>query len=332
MIQGTTSVLLLACLAVGCGGVPEEESRVTSEGLALDVVTSGGIPRKYKLYIPSSYAGQKMPLVFMLHGFGGDVSFAEQSGMVDKGEQEGFFVASLQGVECDPSVGDTKCHDNGGDGNFPRGWSTGITPGTGIVVDDVGFVLDALAKIKTQVNVNANRVYAAGLSQGGMMTHRLAAELPDVLAAVGVVAGTIGLSYQCDPICADPACACSYGSSCQSYTIPPASGQISVAIIHGMDDDHIQPDGAVTSCNPGLDPVTLKQDVDFWVATNGCSHPPHLGTSPDDTVHRTRFAGCDQHTEVISFRVDGLGHAWPNPSGSFSANEALWNVFKRHHH
>jgi poly(3-hydroxybutyrate) depolymerase len=79
-----------------------------------------------------------------------------------------------------------------------------------------------------------------------------------------------------------------------------------------------------------LDPVPLKQAVDFWVDANGCTKPPHQFTSP--VLNKTRFSGCENKTEVISFFVKGMGHAWsPSQPSSFSTNDALWRVFRRHH-
>src|SRR5262245_2466422 len=145
------------------------------------VVSIGGTVRQYILHVPQGYDGTtSLPLVFVLHGFGGSAgSMVKLTGMDAKADLEHFFVAYLQGTV--------------GPGGGP-GWNSGITPETGITVDDVAFVRDLLEQLEGQLSVDAKRVYAAGFSNGAFMCHRLGAELPDILAGVAMVEGTIGIS------------------------------------------------------------------------------------------------------------------------------------------
>jgi polyhydroxybutyrate depolymerase len=338
------SLFLAIGLPAACNGPVQEPPASEAQSASSTIYIEPNSARPYRLFAPSWWVDEKLPLVFVLHGFGNaslNPGFGYDSGLEAKGEAEGFFVVSLLGTQCvDSPTGDPHCTGT------ERGWNNGISPSLGIVADDVQYVRDVLEDItdNLDVKVDKKRVYAAGYSNGAMMTHRLAAEMPDVLAAVGVVAGTIGLSYSCDPFCdaaANTECACSWvppNSDCETYRIPDATKPISIAIIHGTDDDHVQANGSVTICTPGLDPMTLKEAVDFWAEANGCGDKPHLSTDASGTVHRLRFTGCKGHTEVVRFLVDGLAHAWPPTEGpgggtvvAFSATDVLWQFFARHH-
>jgi polyhydroxybutyrate depolymerase len=82
-------------------------------------------------------------------------------------------------------------------------------------VDDVGFVRAIAASLQAQVNIDARRIYATGLSNGAILSQRLACEAADLFAAVAPVAGTLNFS-PCQP-----------------------SGKISVIEFHGTADQHI---------------------------------------------------------------------------------------------
>jgi poly(3-hydroxybutyrate) depolymerase len=71
-------------------------------------------------------------------------------------------------------------------------FDAGITQSLGITVDDVQFVRDVIAHVEAEYRIDSRRVYAAGFSNGAMMTHRLAADLPDLLAGVALAEGTVG--------------------------------------------------------------------------------------------------------------------------------------------
>ena len=80
-------------------------------------------------------------------------------------------------------------------------WNAGICCGRARDenVDDVGFVREIVKQLKTQLNVDPNRIFANGMSNGGMMSYRLACEMADTFRAIAAVAGTDGTT-ECNPV------------------------------------------------------------------------------------------------------------------------------------
>ncbi|HET8647376.1 MAG TPA: PHB depolymerase family esterase, partial [Vicinamibacteria bacterium] len=161
--------VLLAAAAVSAAPPPP-----LPPGNYSQTIRSGDLDRHAIFHVPLGYDGRRpLPLVFVLHGFGGTAaSMVNSTGLNAKADAEGFFVAYLDGMPCVPLPG-SPC-----DGS-QQGWNNGLTAGAGITADDVGFVRDALRHFQARVRVDIRRVYAAGLSNGAMMCHRLAAELSD---------------------------------------------------------------------------------------------------------------------------------------------------------
>lgn len=141
-------------------------------GFSMHTISSGGDTRQYLLYVPESYEGQPMPLVFSFHGSGGEPrGQVTTSGFDVLAEQHGFIVAFPAGVFTNSVTA--------------RSWNANMEAG----VDDVQFVRDMIAAISNQAVVDSSRIYTSGFSGGGRISSRLACELSDVLAAAAPVAG-----------------------------------------------------------------------------------------------------------------------------------------------
>src|SRR5688572_12607315 len=141
----------------------------------------GGLTRTYLVHVPPSYTGATpVPLVVDIHGWTATAEIQRSlSGFLALSDARGFLVVYPQGV-----------------GNA---WNGGVcctsTP------TDVEFIRALVANMHVEANVDAARVYATGLSNGGAMTHRLACEAADLFAAAAPLAFPISLSppSSCDP-------------------------------------------------------------------------------------------------------------------------------------
>lgn len=271
-------------------------------------IESGGNARQFILYVPRAYDGsQALPLVFVLHGYGGNAAgMVKTTGMSDKAEAEGFFVAYLNGtVVSDPVTGAPD-----------RAWNSGITPEIGPNVDDVGFVRDVLKQLEGELRVDSRRVYAAGFSNGAFMSHRLGAELTDVLAGVAVVEGTIGETEADGTL----------------VTIPVPTGPMSIIIFHGKQDKNVPYDGGVAPQGHHVNAASAADAVALWVQADGCTGVPQQQTSNDGNVIQHDYTSCAGGSEVLFDTIVNGEHEWPTLQGHthFSATDAIWEFFSRH--
>jgi polyhydroxybutyrate depolymerase len=150
--------------------------------------------------------------------------------------------------------------------------------------DDVSFVSQLLDLLIGKYNVDPNRVFAAGMSNGGFMTFRLACELSDRFAAIAVGSGPRD------------------DSSC-SITHP-----LSVLEFHGTDDPLLPYQGFVSA--RGV-PIPAPVDVvKFWSAFDGCPSNPDT-SMVTSVVEERAYAPCRNGTEVRLYTTTGGHHCWP---------------------
>ena len=271
----------------------------------------GGVTRTYLLYTGQHTGqhtggqhtgGQPRPgraLVLVLHGLGGSGASIERrtNGTFDRlAEQDGAVVVYPN------ALGD------------PRRWNDGWWNLPGVSeTDDVGFLAAVIDGLVAQLGVDRKRVFAAGMSNGAAMVHRLACERPDLVAAVAPVAGGMASSV---------AGACAPG--------PP----LSVIEMHGTADPTVPFDRSI------------HDSVAGWIKREGCPAQPISTPLPDtDPADGTRtrvdeFRPCTADTEVALYTIEGGRHAWPggaswrrrpgNPPRDFDAGVLIWDFFRRH--
>jgi polyhydroxybutyrate depolymerase len=267
-------------------------------------INLGGTMRTYILHVPTGYDGSEpLPLVFVLHGFGGSAAnMVKLTGMDGKADEQNFFVAYINGTPAEDSA---------------LGWNSGLLPDLPPHVDDVAFVRELLKQLEQHLSVDPRRVYAAGFSNGGFMTHRLAAELPDLLAGAAVVEGTMGLAQP--------------DGSFATTTTP--AGPIAVVIIHGKADPNVLYNGGGPA--PGGHHMTAKSVEDavaFWTQADDCTGTPQETTSNDGNVIKTDYTSCAAGSEVLLYTIVNGKHEWPTLEGptKFSATDAIWEFFSQH--
>lgn len=143
-----------------------------------------GIERTFFIHVPVGYDdGVPTPLVLALHGFTSNAGIHEAlSGMSDVADENGFVVVYPNGVD--------------------SAWNAGICCATPDQrQDDVGFLRAAAASVQSELNIDPERIYVTGLSNGGAMTHRLACEAADLFAAAAPVSFALPFSpiTDCQP-------------------------------------------------------------------------------------------------------------------------------------
>ncbi len=254
---------------------------------------SGGLDREYRLHLPPGYDGSEpTPLVFNLHGYTSDAWQQEfYSGMKSVSDANGFIL----------------CHPEGIDNS----WNSGF----GSSADDVGFISDMIDEFASNYNIDLNRVYSTGMSNGGYMSYKLACELGDRIAAVASVTGSMVPSEfaACNPIRKTP-----------------------VMQIHGTADPTVPYNGSGTLA------VAIETVVAFWAENSGCVGAPTVSAVPDTdtedgcTAEHWVYNGCEDESAVEFYKIIGGEHTWPGApinigitNGDINASEVIWSFFSR---
>ncbi|GAB4580938.1 MAG: hypothetical protein Fur0022_36830 [Anaerolineales bacterium] len=298
-------LLILAALACARQGnsVPPSAT-VLPTGTLTRTLTHDTRERSYLLYVPSSIDWtQPVAVVFVFHGGTGNAEIsARMSGFNAVADNNGFLVVYPNGTG---RLSDEKILT----------WNGGTCCGYAQQqnVDDVGFVRAIVADLQTLITVDPNRIYATGMSNGGILSHRLGCEAADLFAAIAPVAGTLNVS-PCTP-----------------------SEPVAVIEFHGTDDQNLPYEGGVGPDSlVGVNFASVADSLKVWTITNGCDATPQMETF-DDIKHET-WTGCAAPVEL--YTIIGGGHAWPGgerghpdadtPSQTINASELIWAFFAAH--
>jgi polyhydroxybutyrate depolymerase len=280
------------------GGVSTQNSM--TPGDSRQSIQWDGLERTFLLHIPTGYDGSKpLPLVFVLHGAGGNGKSMENlTGLSAKADAENFIVVYPNGM------------------GTPQMWATGMNPHPYSTADDVGFIRALLNKLEHDLKVDHKRVYCSGFSMGAMMTYRLGAEMSDRFAAIGVASGTIGTKQPDGTV----------------YQITTPAHALPVIAFHGKQDHTVGYDGNGTyNGNPDY-VLPVATSIAFWVNLDGCTSPPQETTKQSGNLIIDDYSHCHGTNEVRLYTFVNGTHEWPTPQNNdhFLATNALWEFFAQH--
>jgi polyhydroxybutyrate depolymerase len=267
----------------------------------------GGKTRHYRVHVPPGFSADRpMPVVFSLHGGGGNMDFQADDrfyGQVSKADTAGYVAVFPNGFSRLRS---------GKLATWNAGHCCGLARDEN--ADDVGFIREIVKRLAAQPGIDARRFYANGMSNGGMMSYRLACEMPETFRAIAAVAGT------------DNTRACN-----------PAS-PVSVLHIHARDDEReLFEGGAGRKSRAVTDFVSVPDSVAKWVRLNGCEATPRR-VLDQPGAYCEAYTGCRGGAEVKLCVTETGGHAWPGgekPRGrgkgstALSATDLIWDFFDR---
>jgi polyhydroxybutyrate depolymerase len=257
------------------------------------MVTPDGRTRTYRVYVPSVLPIGPVPLLLAFHGgTGWGAQFEKNSGFDGLAEANGFIVVYPDGI------------GSGADETTNRTWNGGNCCGAAARndVDDVAFVGQLLDTLEGEYTVDRARVFAAGHSNGGILSYRLACELSDRIVAVGLQSGTLEIDA-CAP------------------TTP-----VSLLHIHGTADSNLPIDGgrgATSIANVDFNSPRLA--VRTFAIADGCAAEPTAttdATNPDLAI--STWTGCGGGTEVRFVTVAGATHPWMGHTPSNPAAPAAY--------
>ena len=147
---------------------------LSAQVTVVDSIFSGGMYRNYRIYIPSIYTGTAArPLIINMHGY---TSNALQQ----------QFYSNFEPIA--DTANFLMVYPNGTFTGTVQFWNAGISSAG---VNDISFLSNLIDSLKAQYNIDLNRVYSTGMSNGGFMSHTLACELSNRITAIASVTGSI---------------------------------------------------------------------------------------------------------------------------------------------
>lgn len=275
------------------------------------------LDRTYHVYQPVGFNIQySAPLVIALHGGGGtgkQMDAGTNNQFKTEAGKRGWLVVFPDGVE--------------------KGWNDGreIVTRKGpqrVGVDDVGFISAMIDRMKADYNIDLHRVYATGISNGGFMSQRLAIELSDRIAAVGIVTANLTTIMQ-DKTPKQP---------------------VGVLYMNGTEDPLVPFDGGAVKVlgQKRGEILSTDESVKWWVQHLGCIKQPEKAPMQDTnakdgtTTEVETYASCREQVIVKLYRVKGGGHTWPGGkqylpkkmigkvSLDFNGTKDVFDFFEKH--
>ena len=270
----------------------------------------GGQERHYIIDKPNGMkVGQKLPVIISLHGGGGNGEISSKmTGFSEKAKSGGAIVVY-------PS----------GSGRFARmaklkTWNADHCCGYAMKhqVDDVGFMRALITRLVKDYPIDPKRIFVTGMSNGGMMTHRLGRELSDQLAAIAPVVATV------------------FGDESK------AAHPVSALMLNGMLDKSVPhaggpPGGRFSDSWDGAPAKPALDQGTYWASTDGCAREP---VRRDQGTYIHWQYSCPGGKAVELYLLKDNGHAWPGgqkgsrrgdtPSTSLNATDLIWEFFAAH--
>jgi len=306
-------LLTLLMVLTGCMyKIPENPHTFTR------TIIADGLQRSYRIHIPPELPANSTPaLLFALHGGGGTGEGMERSltlgGFNTLADQQNCIVVYPDGFEKNWNDGRKNVSDPAHQQN----------------IDDVGFFTILIENLSQEFNIDPDRIFVTGISNGAMMSYRLACEIPEKIAAIAPVAGALPIDLLSSNISDVP---------------------ISVCVISGTHDPLVPWEGGLVGFprNPRGIVLSVPESVLFWVTHNNCTTPPNITLLPDidptdhTWVQRELYSNGTNNSEIILYTIYNGGHTWPDgyqylpesligrTTHDINANMIIWDFFSVH--
>ena len=206
-------------------------------------------------------------------------------------KENNFILIHPQGAPLNTVLTSSSSHWNSG------GWTIGST------VDDVDFIDTIIKLVSQKYNLNQDRIYSTGMSNGGFMSYHLACNLSSKIAAIASVTGSM---------------------SKETYEDCNPTHSTSILQVHGTIDATVPFEG-----NSALGMRSINDVMDYWKLYDACGiEPISIVTDYFDieiSVQHDTYLNCLNDVQVELYKIEGMGHRWPNKQRyGISATEKIW--------
>ena len=255
--------------------------------------------RAYRLFVPPGGSSGARALLVMLHGCKQDAAdFAAGTSMNERAHERGWVVLYPEQSRSANGLG---CWNWFKAGHQRRG------------LGEPAILAGMVRHVVATEDIDAQRVYVAGLSAGGAMAATLANTYPELFAAVGIHSG---LPYAAahDAMSAFRAMRAGPMTARRAAPVRP---ELPTIVFHGDLDDTVHPDNGealVAGARPaeltamGGVPTRSWTRVEQGRVPGGHAYTRTVHTAPDGSIHAEHWL------------VHGAGHAWcgGSPAGSYT--------------
>jgi len=270
-----------------------------------NTIVVDGIKRTYYICLPPKYNSKKAyPVLFVFHGGESNAkNILKVTKFRNYQSKYNFILVAPNGL-----------------GRFKQEflltWNAGHCAGYArdSKVNEINFFNAIIEQIANLYNIDRKRIYLTGISNGAMLTYKIASLLPDIIAGIAPVAGAM------------------------NYIPNSHKNPIPVIIFHGTEDKHILYKGGIPlhifEEKSRVD-NSVSSAVNFWVKNNKCSIQPIRNKTKNIIIDK--YTNCENNANVILYTIIGAKHAWPggkkdslfgdNPSREINASKIILDAF-----
>ena len=257
-------------------------------------LTHKGLDRYYYIQLAHPEAEGLSSVLFNLHGYGSNAleqMYYTNFNNLANTKENNFILIHPQGAPLNTVLTSSSSHWNSG------GWTIGST------VDDVDFIDTIIKLVSQKYNLNQDRIYSTGMSNGGFMSYHLACNLSSKIAAIASVTGSM---------------------SKETYEDCNPTHSTSILQVHGTIDATVPFEG-----NSALGMRSINDVMDYWKLYDACDiEPISIVTDYFDieiSVQHDAYLNCLNDVQVELYKIEGMGHRWPNKERyGISATEIIW--------
>jgi polyhydroxybutyrate depolymerase len=299
---------LIFILGFGCSKDDEATVSLAKPGVYDVSIRVDTLERWFKAIVPSGYnPSERHALLLAYHGGNLSMGFMynNRKDLIDRCEMENWILVFPNGANYDDNKGAAT-------------WNAihCCDPARHFNVDDIGFTRGMIDTLNEVLSVDQDRIYAIGGSNGGMLIHRIAVEMPEIFAAVAENQGVAG----------------GRPDTTSQLIIAAPEQPIPFILIHGQSDQKVKFQGGWSASLPRYD-IPFSESVGLWARNNNCEVVPDTTETNglNGKVWIIDYNGCENNADIRAIVIENKGHGWPGLEESgFDGTNASIDFLKAH--